>query len=524
MTEQVSSTGSGASAEARSGWPAIAILVIAAVAFALRAVGIDYPAAGYHAFNEGFYALLSAEALEQGPLAWLLQPGDLNNPPLYPLVVTTLFRLLGASVVIARLVSAIAGAATVVYTYLLGRQLFSERAGLVAAMLLAAMPGAVLITHNAQTDGLMVLLVVAATYYYIKGREFGRGRLAFAAGVLLGLALLTKLPAILALPALAFWETLATPGLGWLKERRVRIALGGFALTGLPWHVVQMASNGAAYFQAQAGVGSSFALPDGRFFSELLFNELWWMHWPPLFVLVMAALVYAFRRRTPGDLLAITFIGVNIAFYLFFHFHTYYLLPVAPFTALLAGRLTDALAIHKRAVALAGVGVLAVGLVVASFVMLGGHKIGAFSASGAEQAIGPESVGADLWVDQGLLANFGDAIEFYVPNMVLRPLPEGSLEPGAGNLTPGARSFLLTPAQADVGLVVELAEHRREFVLFGVAIAQRPEIEHNMANGPWRIRWGAYPVFTFGLRAIEPAQPGPRLYDLDVIYGTGRTP
>jgi 4-amino-4-deoxy-L-arabinose transferase-like glycosyltransferase len=505
----------------RRRWAPLAVLAIVVIAFGLRVVAIGHPAAGYHVFNEGFYTMLSAEALEQGPFAWLTEPGDLNNPPLYPLIVTTLFRFLGVSVVVARLVSALAGAVTVLYVYLLGRELVSERAGLIGAALLAAMPGAVLITHNAQTDGLMVLLVVAATYYYVRGRARGDRWLPFVGGLLLGLGVAAKLPAVLALPALALWATLATPGLGWLKERRVWTALGGFALTGLPWHVAQLALNGPAYLAAQSGIGSSFALPDARFWSVLLYDELRWMHWPPVFVLAAAGVAYALWRRTDADLLALVFVGVNLAFYAFYHFHTYYLLPVAPFSALLAAGVIEALAERWRAVVWPVTGALVAGLVVASLVMLGGHKIGAFSPASIEPAIGPDAMGADLWVDYRIWANYGPAVDLYVPNMTVRAVPEENLDPGPENLTPGVRSFLLTPAVADIGEVAELHEHRHALVLFGIRISEWPEQDHYLANGPWQVRWGAYPPLTFGLRPIEPPQPGPHLYDLDVVYGTG---
>jgi hypothetical protein len=58
-------------------------------------------------------------------------------------------------------------------------------------------------------------------------------------------------------------------------------------------------------------------------------------------------------------------------------------------------------------------------------------------------------------------------------------------------------------------------------VLFGVRISEWSEQDHYLAKGLWQVRWGAYPLFTFGLRPIEPPQPGPHLYDLDGVYGTG---
>lgn len=61
----------------------------------------------------------------------------LTNPTLPAFILALPVRLLGASVLSVRLLSPLVGAATVVATYAIGRRLWNERVGLVAAVLLA---------------------------------------------------------------------------------------------------------------------------------------------------------------------------------------------------------------------------------------------------------------------------------------------------------------------------------------------------------------------------------------------------
>jgi 4-amino-4-deoxy-L-arabinose transferase-like glycosyltransferase len=353
-------------------------------------------------------------------------------------------------------------------------------------------------------------------------------RTAFVGGALLGLALITKLPAILVFGALAAWEIWRTHGFAWLKKRRVWLFVGGFAAFGLPWHLVQLIFNGSAYLGAQAGIGSSFMAPDSVFWQYTFARELSWMHWPPFWLFVLGALVYVAWKRESGDKLAIAFIAVNLLFYVFYHFHTYYLLPIAPFTALAAARAIDAIRERIPALGWATFGVFVACLSLGAVVTLAGNKIGSFSPAEIEPALGVEADGADLWADWSIWANMGPAVDMYVPNMTVQKLPQGTYEPTFEQLATGKRSFLLTPyiaqdPQTGAALpgLVQFEEHPNEVVLFGVSVFQIPQNRHLMANGPWQVKWGAYPFFTFGLKPSATPQPGPLIYDLDVLFGTG---
>ncbi len=62
-------------------------------------------------------------------------------PPGYPTFLAGIYSLIGVSVEGARIAQAVLGALTVGAVYVLGRQLFDRAAALLAALLLAVMPG-----------------------------------------------------------------------------------------------------------------------------------------------------------------------------------------------------------------------------------------------------------------------------------------------------------------------------------------------------------------------------------------------
>lgn len=508
---------------ARRWIPGVALALIVLVAAWLRLFQIGSPIAGFHVFNEGFYTDLAAFEAGRGIFEWITAPKDLNNPPFYTVVVASIFRILGSSTTIARVVSVVAGVSTVAVTYPLGRTLFNQRIALFSAAFLAVMPGAVLINRNAQVDSLFVLLQMACVYVYVLAIKRDDNRLAFVSGALLGLAVLTKLPAVLVLAGLAIWETWRGRGFTWLKRRRTVMALAGFAVTGLPWHLYQIAVNTSQYFTTQSGVGGSAERPDAFFWRYALSAEFLGMHWPLFAVFVLAGIVFISVRRTTGDKLIIALIAVNLLFYMVFHMHTYYLLPIAAFTALAAARLLEVIVEKVPVVGWGALTVFMVGLIIASFVTVTGHKLAPYKLAEVPPVLGAQANGADLWVEPTVWMNVGPAIDVSIPDMTVRRVPEDLFLPDPSEVANDRPSYFLTAydmtdaAGGPVPEVATLYDSPIEVVVFGTAIHQSPDNYNVMANGPWRVRWGAYSPFTFGLKEISPQVIGPFVYRLEDV-------
>src|SRR6185369_8331730 len=165
-----------------------AILLLAA---GLRFAWLDAVVGGFHSHNEGHYVLIAKNFFHGSLLRPTPDEGRtifLETPPLYSYILHAVFRVTGVSVLAARLVSIVSSLALVLATFFFSRKVFSESAGLWAALIVAVSPVAVLTGRNIQTDSTMLLFVVAALFFYGRADDGSRAD-RIRSGVFAGLAL-----------------------------------------------------------------------------------------------------------------------------------------------------------------------------------------------------------------------------------------------------------------------------------------------------------------------------------------------
>jgi 4-amino-4-deoxy-L-arabinose transferase-like glycosyltransferase len=148
-----------------------------------------------------------------------------SAPPLYYATAWAWTQLTGTGEFGLRSVSALAGIATVPVAYLLGAELSSRRAGVVAAALVAVNPMLLWYSQEARGYALFALLTALSLLYFVRALDRTRRRDSIAWGVASALALATHYFAAFPIAAEAFW----------LLRRRGKTA--GGALPGL-WIVV----------------------------------------------------------------------------------------------------------------------------------------------------------------------------------------------------------------------------------------------------------------------------------------------
>jgi hypothetical protein len=468
---------------------------------------------------------LASRMAHTRPFAWFLHPLDVNNPPLFSVIVSWLYRVGAPQIAGARLVSVVAGVTTIVVAFLLGRLLYGERTGLIAAVFLAVTPGAVLVDHNIQVDPLFVSLLVGAVYLYVLAtRHVREDWTAVAGGAVLGLAFLAKQPAIIALPVLALWETWREPGVAWLRSRRTWRFLAGFAVLGLPWYAAQWFSKGLTTMIGNAGRIATAAVPLSDV-PLMLIVEVAWMMFPLTAILATAGIVYVAIRRLDGDKLVLLMVAGFVAWFVAFHFHPYYLLPLAPVLCLAAARLVEAVLerIPLASVGAASVVVLVALMGFASVLMLGGAKWGRWSPMAYSPSPDPGYATLRLLYDPSMEGVFG-------PTMRLMPSQLGAASGGPRELVamspPEDTEVLLLNGsyQAPDGLYAQpvrvIDETWIRPVLFGYAIGQtvldtgngkRFTTAQYFQNSSWRAERIA-PWWAFGF-ASTPVKSGFYLYD-----------
>lgn len=173
----------------------------------------------------------SNRAPAKGPSAY--------RPPAYPAFLAAVYAIAGEEASpVARLVQAFLGAAAAGLIGLIATKLWDRRVGTIALAIAAVAPPLVVLSTAPVSEGLFVPLVLAAVAAALEARCSPRPlRWAIAAGVLVGLAELTRTnAAVLLVPlGLAVWTRRPRWRLGALRAPVVLVVAA--VLTVAPWTV-----------------------------------------------------------------------------------------------------------------------------------------------------------------------------------------------------------------------------------------------------------------------------------------------
>lgn len=252
------------------------------------------------------------------PLGFVPAPDRVHMSSFYP-------AGLPLHLLVTEAVSPICGVLLVFFTFLLGRRLHSEVAGLIAALFMALCAVFGFESLQVMSDVPAAMWSAAAVLAVVEGRE--RGWLHVLGGVCFGVAVLVRPTSLLLLPVLAV-------GLGGLKPA-LRFALGGVPCAlFLGWYNLGAFGSVLATGYAAAGATREFAW---SYFGARAVHYLTWTVVQFSIVACVAA-AWGMRRRV---LLAVWF----VPFFLFYSFYysynewwyTRFLLPAYPALAVAAG-------------------------------------------------------------------------------------------------------------------------------------------------------------------------------------------
>lgn len=159
---------------------------------------------------------------------------DATYPPLYSLLLAGVFLLAPAHTLLAaKVVNCFLGAAAIAAAGLLARRLAGERAGLLAAGLLAVFPRSLLMACLLASENLFSPLLLLLAWIVVEGATSRRAaRLAALAGLVLALAALTR--------SVAYYAGVLWPLSTITGRRRLRTVLGHALLLLLVQHAVML--------------------------------------------------------------------------------------------------------------------------------------------------------------------------------------------------------------------------------------------------------------------------------------------
>lgn len=229
-----------------------------------------------------------------------------NKPVLSYWVVAGFYRIFGISVGVERLALAVGALGLLWGAYLIGRTIRSPATGALSALLLLTAPRILFFARRIFIDVYLAAFMALALACFVRAERDAANRRRYLLLMYgcLGLAVLTKGPIAVVIPAFAF--------LGWLaSERRLSDVRRFMIPTGtlivlvivVPWYAAVYAQHGWEYirfFFVQENLGR-YASPftterSPAFFLGALFGDLL-LPWAPL--LAIAAIVLWRRRKAP---------------------------------------------------------------------------------------------------------------------------------------------------------------------------------------------------------------------------------
>jgi len=165
------------------------LLAILALAAYLRLWNIQHLFNAIHDYDEGVYSL-GAHFISQGYMPY--QDFMLTHPPLYNLVLASVYKIFGYDFFYGKYLSMALSLATIVLVYLLGKRLYHSTAGLAAAALFAVSPMMMYFGRRCVQEAMGVLFIVVATYFAFDFINNSKSNRLFFSGLFLGLAIATK--------------------------------------------------------------------------------------------------------------------------------------------------------------------------------------------------------------------------------------------------------------------------------------------------------------------------------------------
>lgn len=213
------------------------LLAVILVALVVRLGSVGWLHAGGYTSDEREYITM-AKSLEAGG-EFIDSNGERSTrAPLFPFVLSLVFRVAGPDVVVAHAIGSLLGVLVVVLSYLLSLRILNDRfAALCSAGMAALYPGLIIFAGLLQTETTYTMFLLVAMLSVYASIENKSVTAALLLGVAAGLAGLTKAVFVGFFPLLLIL-------IGWMRWRKGRkenrhlaVALAAWLLVMAPWTI-----------------------------------------------------------------------------------------------------------------------------------------------------------------------------------------------------------------------------------------------------------------------------------------------
>ncbi len=206
--------------------------------------------------DETFYAQTAKEMLERGEwlTPYLYGKPQFEKPILFYWALELSFKIFKVNEFAARFPSAMFGFMGLIAMYLLGRLLFNNRTGIIAAVILATNVEYVILSRACITDMALFFFMLLGSLFFFYGYLRARPVFYVLSSMAFGLAVLTKGPVFVALPLVTILVFLAaSKDLKALKKLPYLWCIAGFVIVTAPWYLVMYKIHGAPFIDTFFG-------------------------------------------------------------------------------------------------------------------------------------------------------------------------------------------------------------------------------------------------------------------------------
>ena len=215
-------------------------------------------------FVDEYSTLMAVQGILAHGIPFLPSGFFYGHDLLYSYAATAAAVLLPGDLLAVRLLSLAASVVAIVLIFVIGRQLFSARAGLMSAALLAWLPAFVLWGARARAYALESSLSLAAFWFFYRGVTDGNRTLRRAGYVAIVAAVWCHPEAALLLPALALATLILRGFRWWLRpDRLIEFVLAGAAIMGRYLVQKMVAGGSVGGFSTVANARPTFSLLSG---------------------------------------------------------------------------------------------------------------------------------------------------------------------------------------------------------------------------------------------------------------------
>ncbi|MEW6556966.1 MAG: glycosyltransferase family 39 protein [Elusimicrobiota bacterium] len=174
------------------------ILIILFYAFCLRFPIIFQPFCGYHAWNEGHYAMTATNFDKYGFFRQMNDLGeDYTATPLFSWIVYLSFKIFGITEWAGRLPNLIFSILSIYIFFLIIKKLYDDRTAYLSTLFASAAHGIVYFSRNLQLESQFLFFLLLSIYFAISYNKKLKTGYYFLTFLFAGFSVFTKFPAIL---------------------------------------------------------------------------------------------------------------------------------------------------------------------------------------------------------------------------------------------------------------------------------------------------------------------------------------